>query len=63
VPPLPALVATTLANFGISAVYAGIGSFAGDATTFLFAFLASIIIPAGVLAAAHFARRGFAGAR
>ena len=61
-PPLPALVATTLANLGISAVYAGLGSFANDAATLAVAFVASILIPAGVLAVAHLARRGFARA-
>jgi uncharacterized membrane protein YdjX (TVP38/TMEM64 family) len=60
VSPVPALVATTLANLGISAVYAWVGSFASDAPTFLAAFLAAIAIPAGVLFAAHIARRGFA---
>jgi uncharacterized membrane protein YdjX (TVP38/TMEM64 family) len=59
-PPLPALVATTLANVGISAVYAVVGSFANDAQTLLAAFLAAIAIPAGVLFAAHVARRSFA---
>ena len=59
-PPLPAFVATTLANLGISAVYAGLGSFANDAATFLVAFLAAIAIPASVLFAAHLARRSFA---
>lgn len=61
-PPVPALVATTLANLGISAVYAWVGSFASDATTFLAAFLAAIAFPAGVMLVAHVARRRFSDA-
>jgi uncharacterized membrane protein YdjX (TVP38/TMEM64 family) len=56
-PPAASLLATTLANIGISAVYAGLGSLAGDATTFVVAFLASILLPGAVFLAAHLARQ------
>jgi membrane protein DedA with SNARE-associated domain len=59
-PPAASLLATGLANLGISAVYAGLGSFASDATTFAVAFLAAILLPGGVLLASYLARRGFA---
>jgi uncharacterized membrane protein YdjX (TVP38/TMEM64 family) len=55
--PLPAFAATTLANLGISAVYAGLGSLSTDAVSFLLAFAASIILPGVILAAASVVRR------
>lgn len=40
------IIITSLSNFGISMVYAAVGSYVYDTTSFLLVFLAAIIIPA-----------------
>jgi uncharacterized membrane protein YdjX (TVP38/TMEM64 family) len=55
--PSSVFAATTLANLGISAVYAGLGSLSTDAISFLLAFAASIILPGVILAAVSAVRR------
>jgi uncharacterized membrane protein YdjX (TVP38/TMEM64 family) len=55
--PIPTFAATTLANLGISVVYAGLGSLSTDAISFLLAFAASIILPGVILAAVSVMRR------
>jgi uncharacterized membrane protein YdjX (TVP38/TMEM64 family) len=55
--PLPRyLAATALANAGVSLAYAAVGAMAADASSFLFAFLGAIGVPALVLGAMKLAR-------
>ena len=51
-PPVRCLLAATLANLGMAAVYASLGSWAADASMFGAAFAASIAIPGLALAIA-----------
>jgi uncharacterized membrane protein YdjX (TVP38/TMEM64 family) len=59
IPPLRCLGAASLANVGMAAVYAGVGSRAAEASMFGAAFAASIAIPGLTLAIATGLKRRF----